>query len=131
MKNKISNPQVFRAVSSLYEIANEIANLEKFKEEQITKRIQIIAETEEKINKIHSARDIILAYLDMSFEERKRNFQNLFETLDKAQTEGNIERMGLILNSILELAKNSPLKVFMDRESFTDFMNDPTREIEL
>jgi hypothetical protein len=47
-------------------------------EEETTKRVQIKTEAEVKITEINARRDLFLSYLDKTFDEREKNFEQLF-----------------------------------------------------
>lgn len=86
----------------------------KFTELQKTKRAEIRAATKVRIKEIDVMRDVIMEYLDKTFDERSRIFSKEFEWVDRALDEGNTELLALHLGHITELAKSSPFKALAD-----------------
>ncbi len=78
--------------------------------EEQTKRGAIETWEKTTLKEIEKQRDILLKFLERSFDERAKNFQYLFEVLDQAIASGNNEHLSLVLNKITELAKSSPFK---------------------
>ncbi len=97
-------------------------------EEEKTKRREIDAWEKETITKINAQRDLLMAYLDKSFDERAENFRSLFAVVDSAITSGNNEQLALALNSITEIAKSSPFKDLANLTSVRAALNDPNHE---
>jgi hypothetical protein len=97
----------------------QIAEIEK------TQRREIEANEKVAIAKIHAQRDLLMAYLDRSFDERAENFRSLFKVVDQAIANGNNEQLAIALNSIVEIAKSSPFKDLADLASVRASLNDP------
>ncbi len=97
-------------------------------EQEQTKRREIEAWEKETLAKIKAQRDWLMDYLDRSFDERSKNFRQLFEVVDRAIASGNNEQLGLALHSITEIAKSSPFKELANLSSVRAALNDPDRE---
>ncbi|WP_066424354.1 hypothetical protein [Anabaena sp. 4-3] len=97
-------------------------------EQEQTKRREIEAWEKETITKLNAQRDLLIAYLDRSFDERADNFRALFAVVDSAIASGNNEQLALALNSITEIAKSSPFKDFANLASVRAALNDPNHE---
>ncbi|HIK08098.1 MAG TPA: hypothetical protein IGS40_26010 [Trichormus sp. M33_DOE_039] len=97
-------------------------------EQEQTKRREIDAWEKETITKINAQRDLLMAYLDRSFDERAENFHSLFAVVDNAIASGNNEQLALALNSITEIAKSSPFKDLVNLASVRAALNDPDHE---
>ncbi|MGJ5674193.1 MAG: hypothetical protein ACR9NN_11380 [Nostochopsis sp.] len=82
----------------------------KIAEQEQTKRREIEAWEKETITRINAQRELLMAYLDRSFDERAENFRALFAVVDSAIASGNNNQLALALNSIIEIAKSSPFK---------------------
>jgi hypothetical protein len=95
-------------------VAGEVA---KFSEVQKTKRKEIEAKRDVIVNKIQSQKEIILAYLEKSFDERKDNFAKLFSVVDSAIATNNMQQLAMGLDSINKLAESSPFKALASVES--------------
>ncbi|MBD2301239.1 MULTISPECIES: hypothetical protein [Nostocales] len=97
-------------------------------EQEKTKRREIDAWEKETITKINAQRDLLMAYLERSFDERAENFRSLFAVVDGAIASGNNEQLALALNSITEIAKSSPFKDLANLASVRAALNDPNHE---
>ena len=94
-------------------------------EQERTKRRNIEAWEKESITRINAQRDLLMSYLDRSFDERAENFRALFGVVDNALISGDNEQLALALNSITEIAKSSPFKEFANLNSVRAALNDP------
>ncbi|OYD98041.1 hypothetical protein CDG76_04290 [Nostoc sp. 'Peltigera membranacea cyanobiont' 210A] len=100
----------------------------KVAEQEKTKRREIDAWEKETITKINAQRELLMAYLDRSFDERAENFRALFAVVDNAIASGNNEQLALTLNSITEIAKSSPFKDLANLASVRAALDDPDHE---
>ncbi len=121
--NKAINP-----VECLQQIVSAYTEYKIIAEQEQTKRCEIEAWEKERIAKINAQRDLLMAYLDRSFDERAENFRALFGVVDLAVTAGNNEQLALALNSITEIAKSSPFKDIANLASVKAALNDPDHE---
>ncbi|MGQ0631972.1 MAG: hypothetical protein ACT4P1_13115 [Sporichthyaceae bacterium] len=96
-------------------------------EEESTKREAIRAHADVRIAEIHERRDLFLSYLDRSFDERERVFDNLFRQLDQAMS-GNPEAVPTILASISTMAHKSPFADLHDPVALRQKLDDPNAE---
>ena len=76
-------------------------------------------------------KELLLTYLDKSFDERKVNFENFFNRLDKAMAQNDVEQMSIILSSINQLAAISPFKVLQARKDARRALEDPNFELDV
>jgi hypothetical protein len=106
-------------------IAGDVA---KFSEVQKTKRKEIEAKRDVIVNKIQSQKEIILAYLEKSFDERKDNFAKLFSVVDSAIATNNMQQLAMGLDSINKLAESSPFKALASVESTKLALEDKNHE---
>ncbi|MEH2233172.1 MAG: hypothetical protein V7K71_26655 [Nostoc sp.] len=97
-------------------------------EQEQTKRREIEAWENETITKINAQRELLMAYLDRSFDERAENFRTLFAVVDNAIASGNNDQLALTLNSITEIAKSSPFKDLANLASVRAALDDPDHE---
>jgi hypothetical protein len=91
-------------------VAECIRDIQKERTEQVRLREDARVEVE----RIHTLRDMMLAYLDRSFDEREKNFRQLFERLDGAIAADNVQLAGVVLDSVVKLADSSPFKALRD-----------------
>jgi len=125
-KIKPSPQQALEGLKILLDIAKEN---HKTTEEETTKRHNITAMKEFEIEKIQAQKEVLKDYFEKIFSERKTNFDKMFDALDKGIENNNLELMQLALNSIVEIAKDSPLKQVEKLRN--DFHNPEVKEIEI
>ncbi|MEC4814076.1 MAG: hypothetical protein SAK29_12505 [Scytonema sp. PMC 1069.18] len=102
----------------------------KVVEQEQTKRQEIDAWEKTTIARIHSQRDLLMAYLERSFDERAENFRTLFAIVEQSLATGNNEQLALVLHSITELAKSSPFKELASLASVQAALGNPDHEWE-
>jgi ABC-type Na+ efflux pump permease subunit len=101
-------------INALTELAALYKDVAITIEEEKTKRVQIVAEKETKIEMIRAQRDFFMDYLQKTFDERATNFGKLFEIIDDALAKDNIQQLALGLDSLNKLAAESPFKLIAD-----------------
>ncbi len=97
------------------------------REQEISKRAEISAWEATTLAEIAAKEQIFLTYLNRSFDERERNFAELFQALDKAMTSGPGD-VAHILGAITTLAAKSPFADLHDIELVKNSLNDPHHE---
>ncbi|WP_341733692.1 hypothetical protein [Microcoleus sp. EPA2] len=112
----------------LQQVIAHYAEYKQIAEQERTKRREIKAWEKESLAKIKAQRDLLMEYLDRSFDERSQNFNQLFDVVDRAIASGNNEQLGLALDSITELAKSSPFKELANLYSVQAALADPNHE---
>ena len=106
-----SPAEVLSTIKAFTEAATDAV---KFCEVQETMREEIRANRDARIKQLEAQRDIIMNYLDHSFDERKYLFEKQFKIVDHALTTGNSEELALSLQNINDLANSSPFKALAD-----------------
>lgn len=101
----------FDVVNKLVDMMEEVS---KFTEVQITRRKEIEAQRDVIITQINNQKEIILLYLDKTFDERRCNFERLFLVVDNAIEKNNMDQLSIGLDSINRLADSSPFKSLTD-----------------
>lgn len=112
----------------LQQIVSAYTEYKTIAEQEQTKRRKIDAWEKAIIAKINAQRDLLIQYLDRSFDERAENFRALFGVVDRAIASGNNKQLALALNSITEIAKSSPFKDLANLASVKAALNDPDHE---
>ncbi|MBE9126107.1 MULTISPECIES: hypothetical protein [unclassified Coleofasciculus] len=115
-------------IEGLHMIVTAYTEYMKVAEQERTKRRAIAAWEKATIVKINSQRDVLIQYLDRSFDERAENFRALFSVVDRAIASDNNEQLALALHSITELAKSSPFKELANLASVRAALDDPNHE---
>lgn len=124
--NKVT--QIVDPTQCLKQIISEYAEYKKIVEQEKTKRREIERWEKETLERIKAQRDVLIAYLDRSFDERSENFRRLFDLVDLAISSGNNTQLALALNSITDLAKSSPFKELSNLASVRAALDDPDHE---
>jgi len=94
-------------------------------EQERTKRRDIEAWEKESITRINAQRELLMTYLERSFDERAENFRALFGVVDNALVSGDNEKLALALSSITEIANSSPFSEFANLTSVRAALNNP------
>lgn len=135
MKNKLmsifgkTKPTPQQALEGLKMFADVVKENHKIAEEERTKRHNITALKEFEIEKIQVQKEILKDYFEKTFTERQINFEKMFDALDKGIENNNLELIQLSLSSIVDIAKDSPLKQIEQLQN--DFHNPNVKEIEI
>lgn len=116
------------STESLQQIVSAYTDYLTIAEQEQTKRREIEAWEKESITKIDATRDLLMKYLDRSFDERAENFRALFTVVDRAIAADNNEQLALALHSITEIAKSSPFKELANLASVRKALDDPNHE---
>ena len=113
------------------QIIKAYADWRKIAKEEETKRQRISAEERMVIHQINAQRDILMTYLERSFDERRENFQQLFGVLDRAIDTGDTANVAATLGSIVELAQSSPFKDIASVQAVRNVLADQNSEYEI
>lgn len=112
------------AAMVLKELVTMAGEVSKFTEVQKTVRKEIESERDKYVAKINAQKEIMLVYLEKSFDERKVNFEKLFSIVDHAIANNNMQQLAVGLDSINNLALSSPFKDLASIESTQKALND-------
>lgn len=115
---------VGRLMDGVESVANSLREIAQSRVEQ--SRIRAQADVE--IAGIHAARDVLLQYLDRSFDERRRNFDALFGALDRALADGQLESAARTLDAVVALAASSPFKDLADVSKAHKMLKDKSHD---
>ena len=125
-KSAAKSADVFNAVGVLNQILDAVHDYLIVRETEATKQETIRARKEVDLSEIHAKSDLFLTYLHRSFDERRKNFKELFDSLDKAMQNGG--DVASILGAITTLAASSPFKDLHDIELVRRNLADPDHE---
>lgn len=109
----------------LKEIVSAYTQYKTIAQQEQTKRRGIDAWEKTTVAQINAQREILMAYLDRSFDERAENFRALFSVVDQAIASDNNDQLASALHSITEIAKSSPFKDLANLTSFQAALDDP------
>ena len=90
------------------DLAKQAIDTVKFCEEQETERTRINAQRDAVLARINAQKEIIRDYLEKTFDERRKLFDEFFDMADKAIESGNNEHLAEVLTEINQLAASSP-----------------------
>ncbi|SRR5579883_523237 len=127
---KVVLNEFFNPTECLQQIVSAYTQYKIIAEQEKTQRREIDAWEETTIAQINAQRDLLIAYLERSFDERAENFRALFAVVDQALISGNNEQLALTLNSITEIAKASPFKELANLASVRAALDNPEHEWE-
>jgi hypothetical protein len=116
---------LIEAAKLLAELKASMGDYIRITQEEKTKRAEIKAWENIKIEEIRAKRDLFITYLDKAFTEREKSFDRLFDQADEAMRQGDAQQLGAILSSITELAKTTPFKDLVDYNKTKEIMSDP------
>jgi len=119
LNNAINPAECLQQIVSAYTEYKIIA------EQEQTKRREIEAREKATLAKITAQQDLLMAYLDRSFDERAENFRSLFCVVNQAIAAGNNDQLALALHSITEIAKSCPFKELANLASVQAALDDP------
>lgn len=117
------------AVDAFDNLVNAWKDCKNTAEVEKTKRENIKSWRDTNIKAIEENSAILKLYLERSFQERSTTIQGAFERLDQALVEGNNEAVGLMMNAIVAIVKESPLA--QARQVIADMNNPSVSMIEI
>jgi hypothetical protein len=119
-----------QAVSAVVDGLKTIADAVREIAVQETAREAIRHEAAVQIERIRACQTVIVTYLDRAFDERRANFDALFERVDGAIASSDLQAVALALDAIVALAKSSPLKDIADLGRAKRLLKDKDAEFE-
>lgn len=103
----------FQVIETMIEYTDQlITEVQRAK----TERASIASWENVQTRKIRAQEAVLLKALDLTFDERRENFRRLFDGLDRAMDGGDLGQVAAYLESITELAKESPFKEIANLE---------------
>ncbi len=119
------NPEmIINAVNNIFSAAFEYG---KIKEEEETKRVEIISSSNEAIERIRASKEIFLEFLKQEYNERYFVYSELFKRLDQAIEKQDVEVVSLVMSGILEQIKKNP---FANFKEFKEALENKNRKLE-
>jgi hypothetical protein len=112
------------------EIKDACLRAKEVTEREETKRSEIEAWEKINLTEIRAKKEILLEYLDRSFDERKKNFEELFKALDKTMEKENLEAMAVVVTNIVDLAKTSPFKDLSNVSTMRGMLKNKDHKVE-
>ena len=100
-------------------------------ETEKTKRLEIRSKYQVEVAKIEALKATFETFLNRSFEERKQNFDQLFDAVRTSMNKSDMKSLEMSLSAVVELAKASPLAEVQSLSSLRSAMEDPDHEFRL
>lgn len=100
-------PHVFTGAS---DIVAQVTNYLSLAQQEKTKRADITARRDVALASIQAQRDVIMQAMDRTFQERAAVLQGQLNALEFAVREGNVDIVGLSLQSMIHVIQTSPFK---------------------
>jgi hypothetical protein len=117
---------VFDALGVVNQIVDAAQNYLTVRQVEATKQETIRARKDVELKEIHAKSELFMMYLERSFDERQKNFADLFAALDTAMQSGG--DVAMILGAITTLAASSPFKDLHDIDLVRKNLADPDHE---
>lgn len=115
------------AVAVIKNVVGAVGEWVQIVEQEKTKRAEIAAKEAATLAAIAADRDVLLTYLDRSFDERRDNFDRLFVALDDAMRHHR-SAVADLLGAITTLALKSPFADLADAPSVVARLHDKDTE---
>lgn len=121
---QVSAQQLVDAIKHVATCVRDIAG-------QQTEQARIAADARKEIERVHAVRNVLMSYLDRSFDERRHNFEELFTRLDRALESDNVHAVAATLDAIVKIADSSPFKALKDIQATQKLLKDKSKEWDL
>lgn len=121
----------FDPLEAIRMVAAAYSEYKKIRETELAKRQEIRSWEKINVEKIRTQRELLMRYLDLSFDERKQNFSRMFDVLDRCVENGAMESIALTLRSLIDMASSGPFKELATSQSVRELLADPSRDIEI
>lgn len=128
---KAAPPMLQIPLEGLIEGIKHVATCLKEIAEQKTEQARIEADARKEVERVQAVRDVLMDYLDRSFDERRHNFAELFSRLDKALEADNVQAVAATLDAIVKIADSSPFKALRDIQATQKVLKEKSKEWDL
>ena len=109
-------------------LITEAIDYYKKRQEEETKREEIWAKRDVLVTELNNRKEIVLAYFEHRFAERKSTLEQFYHLLHRAVDTGDDKQLQTALTGILGIIQENPLKDFAE---FAKNWEDPNFMIEL
>ena len=92
-----------------------------------TERDRIAADRDVTLKRIVAQKAAMILYMEGTFAERATNFRQLFSMADAALKAGDADKLALVMTSVTEIAKTSPLKDLLTVQDTERALKDPNK----
>jgi hypothetical protein len=118
----------FEMAAVAQKISSDLKEYLLIVETERTKRLEIKSSYQAEVKRIDALRGVFETFLDRSFEERQKNFEELFRIIRKSMEKNDLHTLEITLAAAVEIAKVSPLAEAKSLGAFREAMNNPDHE---
>lgn len=119
------------AFNALHQVVNAARECIEIHEVESTKRAKIRAYEATEVARIKAGEAVLREYFEQAFAERRHIYEELFTRLDQALEQHNGEVIAVVLRSIVDVARTSPLADMGDLGQIRAALDDPDQVWEL
>ncbi len=101
-------------VDGLLQVQKAHSEYQIIRDQEITKRLEILSDRDISIEKIRAQRDLIQSFVDATFDERKKALKAQIRVLDHALQKGDTAALKFALDSMVSTIKSSPFENIAD-----------------
>lgn len=101
-------------LDGLMQVKNAHNEYQTIREQEITKRLEILSSRDINIEKIKAQRDLIKSFIDATFDERKQVLTAQIKGLDNALDKGDTAALKYCLDAMVNTIKSSPFENIAD-----------------
>lgn len=120
--NKMAMIDGWGALGQIVDAARECLLIH---EQEASKRAVIRAYETTEVARIRAAEGVLRNYFDQVFAERREIYRELFMRLDRALDDGNGQALHDVVDSIVDIARQSPLAQMGDLGKLREALDDP------
>lgn len=106
---KLVAAPAMQAATSATDLINAYKEFKKTQEVEKTKRKQIAADRDVRLETIREQASILKSLIDKTFTEREKNFNQFFSILEDGFNNNDDKKINIALNLIVEQTKVSPM----------------------
>lgn len=103
-----------QAINTIGSLAGQLLGLLKSKDDNETERERIRADKEKTLAQIEATREVLMTFLNRSFDERAIVLKKSFEVMDVAIKNNDIQALACTVQSVTSLAAQSPFTALLD-----------------
>jgi hypothetical protein len=118
-------------LDAIVQLADAYREYKTVQQVQATRRREIEADERVRLAEIAATRELVMGYLERSFDERRGNFAALFARMDAALAAGDVQALSVLCTTTVELARSSPFKDLATLADTRRALKDPGHTWEL
>lgn len=120
LKKTIKNVPGTQLLEGLMQVKKAHTEYQVVREQEITKRLEILSSRDISLEKIRAQRDLIKTFVDATFDERKQALTAQIKVLDRALEKGDTATLKFALDAMVNTIKSSPFESIADMRAQLD-----------